>query len=715
MQPRSLVALLSLTTIGLAQTSPPPQLPSALLRHKPYVVHDDVDGRHWAAGDTYKASFGPEGFTLVPNFGSAAPANHPLRLSLRSVAVGGRQLPFAREVPAIHTGDRVSFVRGAVREDYDLTLQDVEQTFTIDTELAGDVVLELAVTSDLVEDAERPGLQFGNALGSVDYGTAYLLDGTRRQPIASGYGDGAIRLTVPAAMRGDGPVVIDPLLTVTSIVVGGAQDSLSPDISYDYGMNAYMVTWEYAYSATDHDVYCVMLGGDGLEIANTFRAVDVTTIHHVTPRAANMNLWNRHMVVMERHDPTAYGGRSMIWGRTVEATGLAVNPFFLVSDPSFAGENFLPAIGGDSDLSLGRCCVVWQHNDSPTQQRIFGAIVDQNGGEPFGTSTLSLSNGFFANPQISQTNRIGTGPTVGWKVVYQYRFSASDWDIHASTIDPFGTVTQRVGIDLSPGNDFYPYVSSPALLPDGRTVFMITYERQGQFVAMGKVVTDNFLVVVPPTDLSTTFGLGGFWVRVDSDSQRFAVLTGGATISAATLAVVNGALVMQGAPQALAGTPAYPLLCSRRSGNGPVGEYGIAWVDQGPNPDTIRMSIYGGWATNGGVTRRVMACGALGIEWLGMPALGTNLVVSLTNVGSDLPATAFGFPGPQVGLCLACSTGLDLLQPMAFELTIGSRVIPIPPLPELVGNTYSVQGFAIGSGNCLGTIRFSDTLDFTVQ
>src|SRR5690606_20321402 len=97
------------------------------------------DGRIWAVGATFKASFGPDGFVYVPFFGSDAPRNYPVKFALRAVRVGGESVPFAATANATRDARRVTFDRGPVREIYDLDVDSVEQTFVVDSGLAGDV------------------------------------------------------------------------------------------------------------------------------------------------------------------------------------------------------------------------------------------------------------------------------------------------------------------------------------------------------------------------------------------------------------------------------------------------------------------------------------------------------------------------------------------------------------------------------------------------
>lgn len=62
-----------------------------------------------------------------------------------------------------------------------------------------------------------------------------------------------------------------------------------------------------------------------------------------------------------------------------------------------------------------------------------------------------------------------------------------------------------------------------------------------------------------------------------------------------------------------------------------------------------------------------------------------------------------------------CVPFFDLSQPLSLEVTLGARVLAIPSSPSLVGNTCCVQGFAVGPGTCLGNLRFSDPIDFTLR
>ncbi len=164
-----------------------PQLPRQVLFDNP------GDGRLWAAGPSYKASFGADGFVYVPFFGSQAPQDYPVRFELAAVRVGATELPLADAEP-VRDGMRVTFDRGAVHERYDLGVEGVEQMFVIDSERAGAVDVVLKVTSELREDAMRAGIQFSNDLGHVGYGEASVVRGERKIAVATNWENGTIHI-----------------------------------------------------------------------------------------------------------------------------------------------------------------------------------------------------------------------------------------------------------------------------------------------------------------------------------------------------------------------------------------------------------------------------------------------------------------------------------------------------------------------------------------
>jgi hypothetical protein len=678
------------------------------------VVFDQPgDGRIWAAGRSYKASFGADGFTYVPFLGAGAPRDFPVRFRLCAVSVGGRELALADAAP-VQDGNVVTFARGAMREQYELLLDQVEQSFTVDSNLPGDVEVELQVISELAADAAAAGIRFANELGRVDYGAAHVVVAGALQPVPTTFADGAIRIRVPAAQRPEGLLVIDPIIQTSAFTFSGSQDSRSPDIAYDATSDQYLAVWQYQFSATDVDIYCEFRNGDGSAVAGSLGVVDITTISHENPRAANLNGYDRFLVVMQRFQSNVWS----IQGR-LRLAGQAVHPIvFQINDPALSGNCVNPDVGGDS-ADTGTCdkwCVVWERQLTATDFDIHGRLVRAD--TSMSTPTLFIENSaasIYSLPQVSQSNGNGLTSSPRWMVVYQFRFSATDWDVYGCAIDLNGTIaTTNTPIDTSTLNDLVPCVSSPNTDFTGNPLFLVTYERQSPLEARARLLSAGFVNQIAAINMTASFGFGPFWVRPESDGNRFAVLTGSATISVGTLAYTGSALVLHEAPQALPGIPSYPRICSKRSGGGPRTDYGIAYIEESPVPDRIGITAYRGHAPIAGASRRVMGCQGLQIAVAGRPFLGESLTFSLANVGLDLPGMAFGLPVPaSTTFCSACPLGIDLNA--GVTAVIGtSWTIQVPPAAVLVGAGGAIQGFGLGSGPCVHTLRFSDTIDFTV-
>jgi len=670
------------------------------------------DGRIWARGATYKASFGTEGFTYVPDFGSEAPRNYPVQFVLRAVRVAGRELAFAPAVVPTRRADRVTFDRGAVGEVYDLGLEQVEQTFLVDAP-AGDLEVELEVRSELREDGARDGLQFGNELGLVHYGTAFVVAGTDKREVATTFSGRVISVRVPGSQRGAGPVVIDPIIHTSRFTHSTNRDCHNPDIAYDATFDRYMVVWEHFFSATDTDVFSEFRNGDGTAIAGSLASIDFTTITHAHPRVANINSNDLFLVVMQRMQ----GAQWQIWGRRRLANSTPQPELFPISDPAVPGHAVFPDVGGDPDEAgpERQWLVVWERQFSASDFDIHARIVRADTSmTPFTIFIENSANTIHSLPHVSQSNGGGFSPTPRWLVVYQFQFSATDNDIYGAVLDRNGAITRASSaIDTSPFDDAVPSVSSPATdFANGDPLFMVTYERQSPMEGRARVLNLNFVNQVTPTGLGQ-FGLGPFWVRAESDGCRFAVIAGD-PIGPTTLAVANGNLVRHDPPTPLPGVPLYARIASKRSGGGVHTDYGIAYVDSAPAPDAIMVAAYRGHVPSGGVTRRAMACGGLGIDSDGRAFLGEALHFDLSNTGADVVGQLLGVPAPGLPLCFGCSLGVDVNGPLINFANLRQLVLRLPCDLFLLGARLAVQGYGAGSGTCLGTFRFSDTLDFTI-
>ena len=713
--------------MGLAQVPAP-----AMSKHGPdlslaragvacdHVIHDEPgDGRLWAHGASWKASFGHDGFTFVPRL-VGAPHNYPLQFRVSALRVGGRPLPFAAAVMPLRTDDRVTFERGALREVYDLALQQVEQTFVVDTALAGDVELELAVTTELCLDAGAPGLQFGCAFGAVRYGEAFLVRGGDKVAIESAFAGTALRLRVPAALRGDGPVVIDPVLSTQSSSATGTV--FVPDVAYDADNDRYLLVWESEFSSTDHDVWSEMFDGAGVRIPGSAASIDFTAVMAVWPRVANLDAADRFLVAFQFNDPGS-GGRPMIYGRTRGAGGTTtVGPMVLFSDPNLPGGNSGVDVGADSGTGPGNhdWLVVWTNTATINDANIHGRLVQGNGQprQGFVLPIETVGTLFNANVQVSKGNGNGLVDHPLWCVVYTRYFGSTVAEVHCRTVDPNGVIGNEVPCDTSQNRNLYPQVSS-ALRDGARTRFLITWERQTPLTARAVVVA--FQPTWQSThffDLTAQFGLIGNWLRAESDGVRFVVASKGffvGEIKLHTLAWTGAGLLLHDGPANVQGTEP-PELASCRSSGGPVGLYSVAFL-RGFAPQQVpALSRYGGYTQGQATSVLPTACSPLQIASTGFPALGATMQFTVSNFGSDFPGFAFGGAATvPIPICANCSLGLRFDLPIFPMFATSVASIAIPPTLPLVGETFAMQGFGFGSGTCLGAFTFSDTITFTIR
>jgi hypothetical protein len=140
-----------------------------------YATSDD--GTLWARGASFKASFGREGASFVPCLGAAAPRNFPVGFRLASVRAGDAELAFDAHVEPTRSGELVSFDRGSLVERYTLRPEGIEQSFVFEEPLgAGELVLRIALATELGVEQRGEGLELANDLARIGYGRATVID-----------------------------------------------------------------------------------------------------------------------------------------------------------------------------------------------------------------------------------------------------------------------------------------------------------------------------------------------------------------------------------------------------------------------------------------------------------------------------------------------------------------------------------------------------------
>lgn len=693
------------------------------------VLHDDPgSGTLWSSGTTWKASFGPDGFTFVPFFGSEAPRNFPVGFRVVTATVDGQDLALSPTAKATRTGDRVTLDRGVLREVYDLSLDHVEQSFVIDTTLRGDVHLTVAVTTDLIEDAVRPGLQFANELGHVWYGDAFVVVDGSKHPIRTTWDGASLHFVVPAALRGDGPVVIDPLVG-TYAPIGGtpARPEAHPDVSFDQSSGVYLVVWENWYSAFDCDIFTELFDWTGAPIPNSTAAIDFSSDAYLSPAVANLNVNGHFLIVCSARKPGQWNGRSMIYGRTrAMSSGTPTSPEILISDTQYGNDDHVqPDVGGDPEAldPTNKWCVVWTQL-APTNALFRLRLVDA-AGQPGITQGVSAPGYDLWNVRISSGNGHGQVATPRWGYAIGAQASSNgDQDVMIGTI----------GLDSGPypshwitgsDTDAFPSISSPLAGSAGRTHFLATFERHSAPSAQALVLTlDPALtnpVVSGPFDLTQMFGYGHLNVAAETDGVRFAVtssVVGGNNTSAiATIALTpQNTLVEHEGQRVLPGRPVFGRLTSLHvSGGGPT-TYMSVYEDWTYNPKEVLVTRYQGHAPGFQLVQRPFGCGGLSAQWIGEPLLAHTFQVVVASATPHLPAFVLARPLPvPVALCPTCTLGVHLDAPILVDVGSPIFTLAIPADPTLLDETFGLQAFGIDGGTCLGSLSFSDLFEFTIR
>lgn len=561
------------------------------------------DGALWVRGSSYKASFEPAGATLIPNFGSDAPRNFPLALRTASVTLAGEPLVFGPGVVA-RAGDEIRIERGAFFEQYLMKSDSLEQRFVFATlPGSGELVVRLDAHSELQARDLGLSLRFENELGRIDYSEAFALDAAgRKLALDSAWVDGAIELRVPAdfVAAAQLPLVIDPFVTFFTVSTASPRADFLCDVAYDASTAQWAVSYVNVWSATDYDVFARLVSGAGV-LQGTY-TIDFSGVHWTTPAIANANSANNFLVVAAVVPPS---GVASIHGRTLDAVALTTGLAVQLSPADGAYRNY-PDVGGDPFSGASWYCVVWQRSASATNVNIEFVMVDTAGAVASGVVALENGPNWHELPRISSSFGVDTGDqTAAWNVVWQLRFSPSDYDIYGARVNWNGAVlTPMFPIETSGWDERNPSVST-SLAPAGPGVhrpYMVVYERNygdrdlvATVLRNSTYVTEVNLVSEFP---STTWYREQLNPSVDSDGELFLVgfderdAPGGVNtipdVWTSTYFLSGSVLNACEIRQNFAGSPAVEgeiEVCSAAGAGGPVRRFFGAWVHLSANND----------------------------------------------------------------------------------------------------------------------------------
>ncbi len=389
------------------------------------------DGRVWARGRDYRASFGADGLSFLPVFGPRSPRELPVDFRVRRATVGGTGLRVGVEEVG-RSGGSVVLSHGGFDEVYHLDLDGLEQTFVFDTlPGVGDVVIELGVTTELAPTLQGDGLAFVHpSLGHVTYGDAFALDATgARLPIARTWTGDGIELRVPAAFIAEAvlPLTIDPRVTAW-VSASGFADDQRPDLCWDGRFNQYWVVWQEYTSAANADCWATSFNNAGVQ--GSFFAIETTNDDWRTPKVA-FHYGSSRLLVVADEDVNGVGA---VKGQLVDcATRTLVGGELTLSAGSQDRRDV--DVGGDTrdTLTGSHFCVVWTKVFSATDRDIEYRVIDWDGAPVTNIVVLDSSVEDTFGTTISQSQGRHDSTQDEWTVAW----------IRDLDLDGYGSVEAR--------------------------------------------------------------------------------------------------------------------------------------------------------------------------------------------------------------------------------------------------------------------------------
>ncbi len=684
----------------------------------------DVDGTLWARGAAWKASFESAGASFIPFFGSDAPRNFPVKFRLAAARRGGHDLAVGTGTRPERQDFRVEYRHGDVVELYDLRPEGIEQSFRIDANPgSGDLVLEVALHTELAMKIGQDGFLLGNEHGHVRVTRSFAFDAAGNTlPVQESLDNGRITYLIAAAdlEAAAFPVTVDPFISTILNSVDPQGTILNADVAFEGGSEDTAMVYEHVYSQADHDVIIRVVSAGG-SVFTTY--IDLTSYSWTRPSIAANRLHGQFLVAAERE---SLGSRT-IWGRTLTSGSHVLTTEFQVSSGGGSSEDINPRVGGSRLANAGadHFAVIWERVDSATDHDIlyrrWSAVT---GGAGLGTQNVDTTTPTLdMNPAIAKSGRWFNGQ-LSWMVAWE-RDSGGQHDILGAHIasSSFGTFP----VNTSSADTRRPAVSSVTDPAGGTARHVVVFEAPSHDI--GLALMQGAQVMSMTLNFSAMEGVSNEYrsqPAVDSDGCRFVIAYRGETpgqlftsdVFASTIHVAGGSLGVTEAhvalPESLA-LAARPSIAALRSGGGPGVRYVVGWHagDLLASSTACDMVEYAGRTAGGGYTVLPTALQGLHLEPAGTPALGQPIAFTLQNSAGAAVIVA-GLPIPPTTICSPLLLGVDVWN-AAIILPAASLSATLPCDGVYLGLTFAVQGADIGGANGCANVRVSDTILVTIQ
>lgn len=742
------------TTIGIPNPTEAPARPRAVAnRHAVEVVSRSIarqlddpnfvaidtarDGTVWALGAHYKAAFLADGWRFFGQPDPTATELQPIDIRLARVSIAGTELALG-EPRRTQTDRHVEYDRGPVVEAIDLAGGGVEQTFTFATLPArGELVVECIAATALTGETTADGILFTGPHDRLRYSPAIAIDATgARTEAPTALVDGRLQIRVPSNFleRAVLPLRIDPLLSSIPASTS-VSDVAEPDIAWDESGAVWAVVFSRFFGGSDWDCFVQRVSNvNPMSLVGGATTIDFTTSTWQRPRIANLNAYDKFMVVAQVKDT---GTPWRIEGRIMDNAGVTSTGAFVVH--SSLGGDLHPDIGGDPDGAPTFFTVVWEHTFQSWDHDILARQVEPNGVlRGAGPIVVDVDSANQTWPAISKSCGVAPASSQRFGIVYQQTFSPTDEDIYGAMLTWDGNPVTVAGntkfaVDVTAFYCTNPQVSSPTVQgSNGLRYLLAAYERDtnsGDIIALGWDQAGNYqgsanISILEQSPLRLPWRQAR--ASVDSDGQRFVV---GYTelfnndqnlndldTRVTTVALGGGNLIVEEAGVSIATSPNREQdlqIASRYSGSGfSLGEFATCSDREAPAGGSfaIDAQLYFVGAT-GLFTTRPTGCGSLSLGFGGQ-AVPAGTVHLITAPDPNIQGFVLGAPAnTPIGPCPGCTLGVN-----GFLQLGRTWSFTIPFDPSLVGFTFSGQGFVFqpSGAPCLNQIQLSDTVDITI-
>lgn len=244
----------------------------------------------------------------------------------------------------------------------------------------------------------------------------------------------------------------------TFVVVNSGTDESNPVVTFNQEAGQYLVVYEYQAAGGNRDIYARRVGGDGTLPGSIIPVATGSTDQSAPATSAGSN----YLVVWQVAHPTS--GEYDIYGQRVDAYGSLSGGSIAISTWQY--DQLKPRLAFNA--AAGEWLVVWEdhHWGWGAYRDIYGQRVNYDGTLDGGNFGIAWGNNR-ENPDVAY-NSVGSE----YMVVWEYVLSASDHDVYRRRISANGSLLDSEAA-VSRGSAFEGH---PAVAADANRAYVAVWE-----------------------------------------------------------------------------------------------------------------------------------------------------------------------------------------------------------------------------------------------